>query len=141
MPTESSPADNITRGLCPDQLNVNHPYYGGPEFLLKSAKLWPESKAEAPQEEVDKSERKLKSAGVSQETEPVMGWRKYSSLTYLRRVVVYVRWFPNNRRVKEEACTTGQLTALEQRSAQNYLVKKAQAESFSEEMRRLEKGQ
>ncbi|XP_074620914.1 uncharacterized protein LOC141879527 [Acropora palmata] len=36
---------------------------------------------------------------------------------------------------------TGQLTVLELRSAQNYLVKKAQAESFSEEMRRLERGQ
>ena len=81
VPTDSNPADEITRGLCPDQLNVNHPYYGGPEFLLKSAKLWPESKVEAPQEEADKSERKLKWAGVSQETEPVFGWRKYSSLT------------------------------------------------------------
>ena len=81
VPTDSNPADEITRGLCPDQLNVNHPYYGGPEFLLKSAKLWPESKVEAPQEEAEKSERKLKWAGVSQETEPVFGWRKYSSLT------------------------------------------------------------
>ena len=39
VPTESNPADDITRGLRPDQLNVNHPYYGGSELLLKSAKL------------------------------------------------------------------------------------------------------
>ena len=141
VPTDSNPADEITRGLCPDQLNVNHLYYGGPEFLLKSAKLWPESKVEAPQEEADKSERKLKWAGVSRETEPVFGWRKYSSLTKVRRLVAYVRLFANNTRVKEEARMTGQLTVLELRSAQNYLVKKAQLESFSEEMRRLERGQ
>ena len=60
VPTESIPADDITRGLHPDQLNVNHPYYGGPEFLLKSAKLRPESEVEAPQDKADKSERKLK---------------------------------------------------------------------------------
>ena len=60
VPTENNPADHITRGLRPDQLNVNHPYYGGPEFLLKPAKLWPESKVEAPQKELGKSERKLK---------------------------------------------------------------------------------
>ena len=36
---------------------------------------------------------------------------------------------------------TAQLTVLELRSAENYLVKKAQAESFSEEMLRLERGQ
>ena len=35
VPTENNPPDDITRGLCPDQFNVNHPYYGGPEFLLK----------------------------------------------------------------------------------------------------------
>ena len=117
VPTESNPADDITRGLHPDQLNVNHPYYGGPEFLLKSAKLRPESEVEAPQDEADKSERKLKWAGVSQETEPMLGWRKYSSLTKLRRVVAYVRRFANNTRVKDEARMTRQLTVLELRSA------------------------
>ena len=117
VPTESNPADDITRALHPDQLNVNHPYYGGPEFLLKSAKLRPEREVEAPQDEADKSERKLKWAGVSQETEPMLGWRKYSSLTKLRRVVAYVRRFANNTRVKDEACMTRQLTALELRSA------------------------
>ena len=65
----------------------------------------------------------------------MLGWRKYSSLTKLRRVVAYVRRFANNTRVKEEARMTGQLKVLELRSAQNYLVKKAQLESFSEEMR------
>lgn len=117
VPTESNPADDITRGLHPDQLNVNHPYYGGPEFLLKSAKLRPESEVEAPQDEADKSERKLKWAGVSQETEPMLEWRKYSSLTKLRRVVAYVRRFANNTRVKDEARMTRQLTVLELRSA------------------------
>ena len=120
---------------------MNHPYYGGPGFLLKPAKLWLDSKVEAPQEEVDKSEGKLKWAGVYQETEPMLGWRKYASLTKLRRVVTYARQFANNTQVKEEARMTGPLTALELRSAQNYLIKKAQAESFGEEMRCFKRGQ
>ena len=77
----------------------------------------------------------MKGARASQETKPVLGW-KYSSLTKLRRVVAYVRQFENDTRVKEEARMTGPLTVLELRSAQNYLIKKAQAESFGEEMRR-----
>ena len=71
----------------------------------------------------------------------MLGWRKYSSLTKLRRVVAYVRWFAYHTRVKEEACMTGPLTVLELRSAQNYLVKKAQAESFGEEVWCLGRGQ
>lgn len=138
VPTENNPTDDVTQGLHPDQLNVSRPYYGGPEILLNPVKLWLEIKVEAPKEEVDKSERKLKWAAVSQETELILGWRKYSSLTKLRRIDVYVRWFANNMQVKEEVCMTGPLTVLELRSAKNYLVKKAQAESFTEEMQHLE---
>ena len=67
--------------------------------------------------------------------------RDFKDNTKLRRVVAYVMPFANNTRVKEGSCMTGQLKVLELSSAQNYLVKKAQAESCSEEMRRLERGQ
>lgn len=67
--------------------------------------------------------------------------RDFKDNTKLRRVVAYVMPFANNTRVKEDSCMTGQLKVLKLSSAQNYLVKKAQAESCSEEMGRLERGQ
>ena len=44
MPSEYNHADDITRGLCPTELNMGHRYNDGPEFLYESAELWPENK-------------------------------------------------------------------------------------------------
>ena len=47
----------------------------------------------------------------------------------------------NNARVKKEACLLGVLTSNELRAAQDYIVKRAQVESFGEEIQCLEMGQ
>ena len=49
--------------------------------------------------------------------------------------------FARNRRVKKELRQTGPVTATDLRAAQNQLVKRAQVESFGEEIRCLENGQ
>ena len=49
--------------------------------------------------------------------------------------------FANNVGAKKEARLLGALTSNELRAAQNYLVKKAQVESFSDEIQCLEMGQ
>ena len=79
-------------------------------------------------------------AGASQENEVLLGWKKYSSLTKLRRVTAYVMRFANNARVKKKACLLGVLTSNELRAA-HYLVKRAQVESFGEEIQCLEMDQ
>ena len=48
--------------------------------------------------------------------------------------------FANNARIKKEARLLGALTSSELRAAQNYLVKRAQFESFSQEIQCLEMG-
>ena len=48
--------------------------------------------------------------------------------------------FANNVGAKKEARLLGALTSNELRAAQNYLVKKAQVESFSDEIQCLEMG-
>ena len=58
----------------------------------------------------------------------------------MRRVVAYVKMFLNNTRTEKEERLTGPLTVPELRSAQNYLVSRAQTESFGEEVQLLEKG-
>ena len=58
MQTKNNPADDITRGLRPTELNIGHRYNDGPGFLYESAELWPENKVEVPQEKDDESEKK-----------------------------------------------------------------------------------
>ena len=47
VPTGDNPKDDITRGLHPAELNVEHRYKDGPEFLYKLAALWPQNKVTA----------------------------------------------------------------------------------------------
>lgn len=140
VPSESNPADDITRGQRPAELSVGHRYNDGPNFLYEVEELWPENKVQAPCEKDNESEKKKRWAGASQAKEILLGWKKYSSLAKLRRVTAYVMRFANNTRAKKEARLIGPLTSTELRAAQNYLVKRAQVESFSEEIQCLEMG-
>ena len=49
--------------------------------------------------------------------------------------------FTQNTRVREQERLTGLLTSTELGAAQNYLVKRAQVESFGEEIECLKRGQ
>ena len=121
MPTEANPADDITRGLSPTELGTGFRYSSGPKFLYESAELWPENKVKAPCENDDMKEKKKERwAGASQEDKVLLGWKKYSSLTTLRRVTTYVMRFANNVRAKKETRLLGALTSNELRAAQNY---------------------
>ena len=142
LPTgTNNPADDITRVLHPVELNLNHRYSAWPEFLYKAAEFWPENKVEVLLGEGKRERKRLRWVGVSQESEPVLGWKRCSSPAKLRRVLAYVMRFVNNTRVKKELDQTGPLTATEVRAAQSQLVKRAQVESFGEEIRCLENGQ
>ena len=102
VPSESNPADDITRGLRPSELSVGHRYNDGPNFLYEVEELWPENKVQAPSEKDNESEKKKRWAGTSQANEVLLGWKKYSSLAKLRRVTAYVVRFANNARAKKE---------------------------------------
>ena len=119
---------SITQGLSPTELGKGFRYNDGPKFLYESAELWPENIVKAPCEDDVSEEKKERWAGASQENEVLLGWKKYSSLTKLRRVTAYVMRFANNARVSKEACLLGVLTSNELRAAQDYIVKRAQVE-------------
>ena len=121
-------------GLSPTELGTGFRYSSGPKFLYESAEIWPENKVKAPCENDDIKEEKERWAGASQENKVLLAWKKYSSLTKLRRVKAYVTRFANNVRAKKETRLLGALTSNELRAAENYLVKRAQVESFDEEI-------
>ena len=96
MPTGDNPAGDITRGLDLVELNANHRYSAGPEFPYKAAEFWQENKVEVPVEEDKRERKRLRRVGVSQESEPVLGWKRYSFLANLRRALAYVMRFVSN---------------------------------------------
>ena len=101
-PEGDSPADDITQGLHPAELKVKHRYSPGPEFLCKAAECWTENKVETPLEDAKRERKRPRWVGVSQDTEPVLGWKRYSSLAKLRRVLEYAMRLAKNTRVKKE---------------------------------------
>ena len=64
--------DNITRGLHSVELNVNHHYSDGPEFVYKAAEFSPENKVEVALEDDKRKRKTLKWVRVFQESEPVL---------------------------------------------------------------------
>jgi len=58
VPSESSPADDITRRLRSSQLSVGHRYNDGPNLLYEVEELWPENKVQAPCEKDNESEKR-----------------------------------------------------------------------------------
>ena len=125
VPTGDNPANDITRELHPVGLYVKHPYNAGLEFLYKAAEVWPENKVEVSLEEDKRETKRLRWVEGSQEIEPVLEWKRCSSLAKLRRVLEYVMRFAMNRRVKKELRQTEPVTATDLRAAQNQLVKGA----------------
>ena len=107
--------NDITRELHPVGLYVKHPYSAGLEFLYKAAEFWPENKVEVPLEEDKRDTKRLRWVGGSQEIEPVLEWKRCSSLAKLGRVLAYVMRFVRNRRVKKELRQTGPVTATDLR--------------------------
>ena len=107
LPKGDNPADDITRGLHPVELNVNHRYSAGPDFVYKAAEFSPENKVEVALEDDKRKRKQLRWVGVSQESEPVLGWKRYLSLARLRRVLAYEIRFAKNTRVKKELVCVG----------------------------------
>ena len=94
--------------------------------------------------EEDKRERKrLRWVGISQESEPVLGWKRYSSLAKLKRMLAYVMRFVSNTRVKKQLRQTdGIADSNRVRSFSELPIeKRAQVKYFGEDIRCLENGQ
>ena len=58
VPTESNPADDITRGVSHTEVGTGFRYNNGSKFLYESAELWPENKVKTPCENDDVKEKR-----------------------------------------------------------------------------------
>lgn len=77
--------------------------------------------------------------GNAQET-PLIGWNRFSCLAKLRRITAYVLRFVVNVKKKRSERVVGYLSVSELKAAQVCILKRAQSESFEEELKMLQKG-
>jgi len=96
VPTQSNPADCVSRGLTPQQLLDHELWWQGPTFLSKDYEAWPEQ----PQLILDNlpeinREEKYINLHLTVKSPTIVGllFEKFSSLRKIQRVLVYVLRF------------------------------------------------
>ncbi|KAJ8911218.1 hypothetical protein NQ315_014930 [Exocentrus adspersus] len=126
--TSQNPADLVSRGLHPSQISNASLWWSGPSWLAMPQSHWPISN--------------LISLGDLPECKPstvtmlgtpvcdVIDFRRFSSLSRLKRATAYCLRFIHNCRTRKNRLS-GNLTTSELSSALNTLIRISQAESFS----------
>ncbi|XP_055522695.1 uncharacterized protein LOC129716876 [Wyeomyia smithii] len=134
---EDNPADIISRGMTPAQLQYEKLWFEGPLWLRHEMSTWP---SKLPEEEIDPTfleEKKVVALPVTPES-PNELFSLRSSLFSLVRLVAALRRFVHNVRQRHERLA-GFLTHPEHEQALKFLTHLAQRESFPAEISTLSK--
>ncbi|XP_062542246.1 uncharacterized protein LOC134210216 [Armigeres subalbatus] len=131
---EDNPADIISRGMSPTQLQYEARWFHGPSWLMLDRQFWPDSKQidESTIDKVNLEEKAVVAVLPAVSPSEIFGLR--SSLADLVRLTAYIRRFkwnssPENRLDKK----VGYITSQEYNEALKGLVKQSQRESFAQE--------
>ncbi|XP_058827429.1 uncharacterized protein LOC131687365 [Topomyia yanbarensis] len=135
-----NPADIISRGMTPAQLQYQHAWFDGPHWLLLEEAYRPEIK-EIWEENIESADLEEKSTTlVLQTTTPSEIFKLRSSLSELVRITAYIRRFRFNARAVNRNCRRhSPITTSELDEALQMLVRLAQQESFPQELADLSK--
>ena len=129
-PTDLNVADDVTKGLSPDQLNGR--WFKGPDFLQVQEELWPKEQGSTVAKEVERERRKVQITCPVTVSQPVLKCEDLSSWRKLLRVTAYLFRFCLNVRVKirrparNEETNEGPLMPREIGEAELYWLKIAQ---------------
>ncbi|XP_067024040.1 uncharacterized protein [Acropora muricata] len=136
VPTHLNPADDCTRGLHASEITRKCRWITGPSFLRQTEDTWP--KEIAPLLEDDIEVKKTVWTGLLEENGnsiPVPA--KFSSWIRYRRVVAWILRFVQNTRLHRNERILTSLKVREIRQAEEVLIKRAQSESFPEDIEYL----
>ncbi|XP_055681881.1 uncharacterized protein LOC129789254 [Lutzomyia longipalpis] len=134
-----NPADCISRGLTPKELNQHHLWWTGPPWLVQDSEQWPPSLIDLPSSLQTGEEKPPKvTSHLATPPKTLELFHKYSSVSTLIRIVAYVlRW----KRKYQGEQLKGQLSVQELDNARHCLIKIVQSEGFPDELKHLQKGQ
>ncbi|XP_062702274.1 uncharacterized protein LOC115258215 [Aedes albopictus] len=138
VPSKMNVADDGTKWSSKPDLTPDSRWFKGPEFLWQSETYWPKQ----PMKNSSTAEELRPSLIASHiPCEPAINPSKFSSWKRMLNVTALVLRFPANcsRKLGRTPTTTGSPTAVELNSAEAYLLRSAQRDSYPEEMAHLEK--
>ncbi|XP_045450168.1 uncharacterized protein LOC123658922 [Melitaea cinxia] len=132
VPTDQNPADLVSRGIDPQQLQDSTLWWRGPSFLAKEESEWPIQGSFAtnnlPELKVftcTKVDTKINNCSL-------VKFEKYSRYDKLKRIVAYVLRFIN--KCRKNAVSNDVIEPEELENSLMLLVKQAQLESFANEL-------
>ncbi|XP_055589329.1 uncharacterized protein LOC129741616 [Uranotaenia lowii] len=142
VPGEQNPADLVSRGLLPEQIESISLWWEGPPWLKQETSSWPVQPIRMETEAVT-SELKRKAANVATtENQRFIDWyvEKFSSFSDLiRKTAYWMRLIKHFRKL--EPTPTGFLTTPELKEAEYTIIRLIQQSAFSEEWKQLSKGE
>ncbi|XP_055599744.1 uncharacterized protein LOC129748951 isoform X2 [Uranotaenia lowii] len=147
VPGSQNPADLLSRGMQVKDFLKSNLWVQGPSWLSEAIENWPKSKAHNKEE--TEEERHLAVVSVCT-SEPSVNpiFCRYSSLSFLIRIVAYCQKFSQNvilkTRTNPQTVTNSSnprtLTMEQLTQAKLRLVRLAQADGFQEEIKQLTRG-
>jgi hypothetical protein len=129
VPTQSNPADLISRGLQPSVLSTSTLWWKGPQWISQESASWPTTEFNIPN---DNLEIRKVHVALNQPSEDIS--QKYSKLNKLIRVVAYCRCFINNCRLPKATRQSTTLSTQDLDQALTCCVKMVEQISFTLEI-------
>lgn len=140
VPTKSNPADVISRGLNPDEIQNLTLWFNGPSWLSLEQQFWPSHAIEVNNIDIPElrpnQPESLMLTCIEVENELIS---RFSSLTRLFRVVAYMLRFRKNATNKPECRITGPLNSQELNYSQQVIILMIQVQAFPNELACLRK--
>ena len=143
VPGRLNVADDCSRGLSAQDLLRDSRWINGPDFLSRGEDCWPNQVISQPPTDHDPEVKSEAWLGLSSEVNhEFLDPKKTSSWTHLTRVTSWVFRFVTSCRHKNEHVTVakGPLSVEELVRAEEFWIKRAQAQAYSEDLSRLAAG-
>ncbi|KRZ75294.1 Gypsy retrotransposon integrase-like protein 1 [Trichinella papuae] len=143
-PTNSNPADILSRGSTITRLRSNSLWWSGPTWLIDEDS-WPKDLESAKLEDYDVeycvTEERRSVKVLAELVENIsLNPERYEHLDRLLRITAYCIRFGKNCRLPKSERLVEYLTPLEMQNAENHWIRKAQHERFANEIRQLSNG-
>ncbi|XP_064469014.1 uncharacterized protein LOC135383517 [Ornithodoros turicata] len=135
-PGSANPADFLTRGLPVTALMGDKQWFEGPPWLSKSQEFWPISTENGcghlSHIEEERKRGAIMTTYVETAVPALLDLGKYSDYQRILRITAWILRFVENGRATSKV--TGPLTAMEVEKAEMFWIRRAQNESYPEEL-------
>jgi hypothetical protein len=132
--SQDNPADKISRGMAPDEIQECRIWWNGPEFLKLPEDAWPETRLEIVGEDKEERDKEMRRTFVSVASNPLLELieTRFSSMQKVINTIAYLR-----RLAFDVECRTPPLSIAEKDYALDFIVRWLQKSLLSDEYKFL----